>query len=452
MTRGLRLAMKRDGARPAALPAAGWPAEVEEALADEFDKEYGGFGFSAANPRRPKFPEPSNLVFLLDRARREKSDKARAMLVKTLVRMADGGIRDHLGGGFHRYSTDRYWRIPHFEKMLYDNGQLASVYAQAYELTGEASFRQVVEELLAFVLRELTDPSGGFYSALDAETDAEEGRYYVWTREEIERILGPDEQASFGAAYLASDGPNFEGRYALQFTRPLADLAAAAGLSSEVFVQRLQPQRQKLLEYRGKRQRPLTDTKVLTSWNGLMIRGLADAGRILKQPRYTQAAARAADFALTKLRTPKGRLLRTYGQGQAKLNAYLDDYAFLVDGLIALHQATGERRWLDAAGELTDKQIELFWDDERGGFFFTSDDHEQLLARAKDPVDSALPSGNSVSAGNLVYLAGGLKRPQYLERAEKTIRCFGEMLADTPLSAPRMAVALAALRQTQASK
>ena len=214
----------------------------------------------------------------------------------------------------------------------------------------------------------------------------------------------------------------------------------------------MQPLRQKLLDVRGKRDRPLTDTKILTSWNGLMIRGLADSGRILKTPRYTQAAAKAADFALAKLRTPEGRLLRTYGQGQAKLNAYLDDYAFLVEGLIALHRATGEKRWLTAAGELTDKQIELFWDAERGGFFFTSGDHEQLLARSKSPVDSALPSGNAVAAGNLVYLAGALDRPQYLERAERTIRCFSGMLAESPLSAPRMAVALVALRAAQAKK
>jgi uncharacterized protein len=450
VTRGLRLAMQRDGLKPAALPEARWPAEVEAALAEEFDSQYGGFGFSASNPRQPKFPEPSNLVLLLDRARREKSEPARAMLVKTLTMMAEGGIRDHLGGGFHRYSTDRYWRIPHFEKMLYDNAQLASVYAEAYDLTHDATYRRVCEESLDFVLRELTDPAGGFYSALDAETAAREGRYYVWTREEIERSLGPEDAARFAAAYLAGDGPNFEGRYALQFARPLKELAAAAGVAVEDYPRQLLPLRQKLLAVRDKRDRPLTDTKILTSWNGLMIRGLADAGRILKAPRYTQAAAKAADFALATLRTPEGRLLRTYGKGQAKLNAYLDDYAFLVDGLIALHRATGEKRWLVSAGELTDKQIELFWDDQRGGFFFTSDDHEQLLARGKSPVDSALPSGNAVAAGNLAYLAGPLERPQYLERAERTIRCFSRLLEESPLAAPRMAVTLAALRAAQA--
>jgi len=452
VTRGLRLAMQREGLKSAALPEAAWLAEIETALNEEFDQQYGGFGFSAANPRQPKFPEPSNLVFLLDRARRDKSEPAKKMLVKTLTMMAEGGIRDHLGGGFHRYSTDRYWRIPHFEKMLYDNGQLASVYAEAYELTGDVVYRQVCEELLDFVLRELTHSDGGFYSALDAETAAEEGRFYVWTREEIESTLAADEMARFAAAYLANDGPNFEGRYALQFAQPLKELAAAGGVPAEDYTRQLQPQRQKLLAARGKRERPLTDTKILTSWNGLLIRGLADAGRIFKTPRYTQAAAKAADFALSKLRTPEGRLLRTYGQGQAKLNAYLDDYSFLVDGLIALHRATGDKRWLIAAGELTDKQIELFWDAERGGFYYTSGDHEQLLARSKSPVDSALPSGNAVAAGNLVYLAAALERPQYLERAEKTIRCFSGMLAESPLAAPRMAVALAALRAAQAKK
>jgi uncharacterized protein YyaL (SSP411 family) len=324
--------------------------------------------------------------------------------------------------------------------MLYDNAQLASVYSRAYKLTGNAEQRRVVDEMLAFVERELTSPDGAFYSALDAETKASEGDFYVWSLDELKQVLTPEEFVLVGRVFGVAGKPNFEDRYALLLPKPVAELAAAEGLSIDDFWKKLAPVRKKLLDARSKRERPLTDVKILTAWNGLMIRGLADAGRLLEDPRYTERAAKAADFVLGKLRTTNGRLLRTHTGGEAKLNAYLDDYAFLIDGLIALHEATTDPRWLKTADELMKTQLELFWDDEQGGFYFTSDDHEALIARSKDPVDSALPSGNGVSAQNLVYLAKSLDRAEYLERAERTVSAFATLLADSPSSAPRMAL------------
>ncbi len=425
---------------------------VLAALADQFDPDYGGFGYSAVSPQVPKFPQPSNLDFLLDRAGRDRkrqgeedAKRAETMLVASLEKMAAGGIRDHLGGGFHRYSTDRFWAIPHFEKMLYDNAQLASVYAEAYRLTGRESFRRVAEETVEFVLREMIGPHGGFSSAIDADTDGEEGGYYVWRRDELTKLLDGRQFQLLAEVYGIGERGNFEGLNVLLLPRPLEETALARKVTEQRLREQLAPIHAKLMQARDQRRRPLTDTKVLTSWTGLMIRGLADAGRLLEQRRYTDAAEKAAEFVLQKLTTPDGRLRRTFGAGRAQLNAYLDDYAFLVEGLIALHRATGRRPWLEEADRLTAVQIDLFWDAERGGFFFTSSDHEKLIARSKDPTDSALPSGNAVAAGNLVYLARQLDKPAYLERAEKTLRAFAPLMKESPTAMPRMAVSLAAL-------
>jgi len=441
--------------RPAVLVDAVSPQALDDlqaALAEEFDPLHGGFGYSEATAQRPKFPEPANLLFLLDRARRTEDSKARAMLELTLERIARGGIRDHLGGGIHRYSTDRYWHVPHFEKMLYDNGQLATVYAEGYQLTGRPEFKQVAEELITFVLRELTSPAGGFYSALDAETDGEEGRYYVWDRTELRRLLSPAEYELLAEVYGLNAEPNFEhGRHVLLLLQPVTTVAERRQISPAELERQLAPLRAKLLAARDERKRPLTDTKIITGWNALMIRGLADAGRILKRDDYVTAAARAADFVLAKLRRPDGRLLRTYAEktGEAKLNAYLEDYALLVEGLIALHLASGERRWLETADALTATQIELFWDQEAGGFYFTSGDHEELIARSKAPADSAIPSGNSVSVSNLTYLAKALNKPEYLDRAEQTLRALSGLMSRSPTSMPRMAMSLAAVLEAR---
>lgn len=418
-----------------------------QSLADQYDPEYGGFGFTPTNPNRPKFPEPPNLDFLIHRLQSGKlseADTATAtkLLVGTLERMEMGGIRDHLGGGFHRYSVDRFWRIPHFEKMLYDNGQLTSVYAEAYALTGRENFKRVVDEMLAFVGREMTDERGAFVSALDAESEDEEGKFYRWEKAEVEKLLVPAEFKLFAQVYGLNAEPNFDGAYyAPQLSKTPQELAEQTGMSATDLEQALTPIRKQLLAARDQRPRPLTDTKILTSWNGLMIRGFADAGRILRNESYLTAASRAAEFVLAELRTEDGRLERTYGQGKSALNAYLDDYAFLTDGLIALHRATGDEKWLQAAADLTAKQMELFWDEKNGGFYFTSGDHETLLARGRDPVDGVEPAGNSVAASNLVYLGTTLDKPEYLERAKQTVDSAAGLLQQAPGAAPRLCVA-----------
>jgi uncharacterized protein YyaL (SSP411 family) len=423
-------------------------APVQEGLDEQYDPKYGGFGWGP-NPQQPKFPEPSNLVFLIDRMRRDKDPRAKEMLIGTLQGMSLGGIRDHVGDGFHRYSVDRYWEIPHFEKMLYDNGQLASVYAQGYELTGREDFRRVTREICEFLHREMRDERGGFYTAIDADSEGEEGKFYRWEKSEVEAALSPEEFNLFSEVYGLDREPNFEEKYyAPQLSKPLVEIAADRKVTEAELEDQLAPIRRKLFDLRAKRHRPLIDTKVLTADNGLAIGGLADAGRILNEPKYIDAATRAADFILATHRDEAGRLKRTSSEGQARLNAYLNDYAYLIDGLIRLHAATGEPRWLAAADELQQKQIGLFAD-ERGGFYFTSKDHEALLARGKEVVDSAIPSGNSVSADNLIRLAVLLNKPEYLPRASKTILCAATTLQNSPTSCPRMAAAIPALLEAR---
>ena len=422
---------------------------VQEALDEQYDPKYGGFGYGP-NPRQPKFPEPSNLVFLLDRAARSKDERAREMLVGTLAWMQQGGIWDHVGGGFHRYSVDRYWQIPHFEKMLYDNGQLASVYAHGYELTGREDFSRTSRAICKFLLREMLDESGGLYTAIDADSEGEEGKFYRWEKAEVDQALAADEFQLFAAVYGLDREPNFEEKfYVPQLARALADVAAELKLSEVELEARLVPIRKKLYDVRAKRERPITDTKLLAADNGLAIGGLADAGRILKEPRYVAAARRAAEFVLARLRTDDGRLKRTYSAGEARLNAYVNDYAFLADGLLRLHRATGEEKWLAAAGELTEKQIELFGDEKGGGFFFTSSDHEALLARGKEIVDTAVPAGNSVSADNLIRLAVLQNKQEYLPRASKTVLASAALLQTSPSAAPRMAAAIPSLLEAR---
>jgi uncharacterized protein len=422
---------------------------VLPALADQFDEQHGGFGFLEEQPQKPKFPEPSNLVYLLDFVRRHRdsenaerkaeADDAQKMLVATLEKMSLGGIQDHLGGGFHRYSVDRYWRIPHFEKMLYDNGQLASVYAQGYELTQREDFARITRGICDFVLREMTDKTGGFYAAIDADSEHEEGKFYRWEKEEVLKLLSADEAELFNKVYGLTEGPNFEEKYyAPQLARPLSAIAAGMKTTEAELEKKLAPIRAKLLAARSKRVRPLTDTKILTADNGLMIGGLADAGRILKEPKYIAAAEKAAEFVLANLRTKEGRLLRTHSRGQAKLNAYLNDYAYLADGLIRLHRATGDKQWLTIADEITAKQLEFFAD-EGGGFFFTSKDHETL----------ASPAGSSVSALNLLTLARELDKPEYVNHARGTIESVAAILEASPTATPLMATAVPRLLEAK---
>jgi uncharacterized protein len=411
-----------------------------DALKEEFDPVHGGFGNPRKKFRGPKFPIPPNLELVQTEARRTKSEELIKIRDLTLDQMALGGIYDHLGGGFHRYSTERTWTVPHFEKMLYDNAQLVEVYSRAWQATKKPLYRQVVAETLAFVGRELTSPDGAYYSALDADSDDTEGRYYVWTTREIDAVLTDKTDADLVKKVYGLDGaPNFEEKYYIPLLKNVPDAETE---------KRLAAPRRRLFEARAKRVRPFLDTKVLTGWNGQMIAGYAVAGQLLDEPKYTAAAAKAADFILAKLRTKDGRLLRTYGappggRAEAKLNAYLDDYAYLVHGLLCLHDATKEKKWLDAARALTDVMVKYHLDDKNGGFFFTSSDHEKLFARGKDQYDGAQPSGNSVAAHNLVRMWQKTGEERYRGLAEKTFKAFAGSMKENPSGLTTMAEALA---------
>jgi uncharacterized protein YyaL (SSP411 family) len=439
-----------------------WVAQGLAELGQQFDPEFGGFGFSPQNARRPKFPEPVNLVFLLDQhARRARTpaapgtgapgDRTKAgtadpleMVRLTLDRMARGGIRDHLGDGYHRYSTDRHWLVPHFEKMLYDNAQLASAHLLAFAITQDPRWCAEAEATFAFVARSMSAPEGGFYSALDAEINHEEGAYYVWTRAQVQSVLGegPDADA-FAQVYGLTGEPNFEGgRHVLFQPRTLAEQAEALQTTPKELAARLAPLRARLLAAREKRPALLRDDKVLTGWNGLMIAAYADGYRVLQDEDYRRAAEKAAGFLLAKLRAPDGRLLRTYRLGQAKLPAYLEDYAFLAHGLLQLHAATRETRWLSAARALTDRMLADFEDREQGGFFFTAGNQESLLARPKDPIDGVLPSGNSIAVLNLLALHRATGESSYRDHAAKALGAFSATMAQRPFAMPMMLMAL----------
>ena len=432
----------------------GWTDLLTEQLQKSFDTNYGGFT-NMRSPNRPKFPEPSNLFFLIDRIQNhsaETTDESRKMLTKTLDYMARGGIWDHVGGGFHRYSVDRFWHIPHYEKMLYDNGQLATTYAEAYALTKREDYREVVNGICQFVITEMTAPEKAYYSALDADSEGEEGKFYVWTREEIKEALDETEYKLFADAYQIDETPNFEGKfYSPQYADSLLATAKRMEMEPRELDAALVPLRAKLKKIRSKRERPLTDTKILTSWNGMMIRGMADAGRILEKDTYLSSAKSAADFILNNMVAEDGRLYRTYAEGKAKLNAYLNDYAFMIDGLIALHRATSEQKWLDAALELQAQQDRLFWDEKNGGYFFTSVDHEILLARSKIVSDGAQPAGSSVSAVNLIQLSkltqDSKLQAEFKSKSIGTVKSISGILVHSPRVAPRMMIAVRQLTE-----
>jgi len=423
--------------------------ETQQRLAAGFDATHGGFAYVESNPNRPKFPEPANLVFLLERSRRssltkEVREEAKKMLVKTLDSMMAGGIYDHLGGGFHRYSVDRFWRIPHFEKMLYDNGQLAQLYANAFEATGSQEYRWIAEGTCDFVLREITAIDGAFYSSLDADSEGEEGKFYRWDKEELELVTkGTNKFDAFMNVYGLTAIPNFDGKYfAPQPGKPLSQVAKEKNQPLDALVLSLKDAKESLFEIRAKRTRPPTDVKILTSWNGLMIAGLADAGRILKRKDYVDAAVKAADFVLSELKTNDGRLLRSYALGAGKLPGYLDDYAFLVHGLLRLHVATQEERWLEQAVELSRTQMRFFANEESGGFYYTANDQAELIARFQDPVDGVIPSGNSITASNFIYLTRDAKRAEFELPLKRVLLSSFSLLGKNPRGAALMAAQL----------
>ena len=413
-------------------------AKSFEAVVNSFDPDFGGVDFQSKRPDGPKFPTPTKLLFVQEMLKHKPDADTAELLDLTLMQMACGGIRDHLGGGFHRYSVDRKWLVPHFEKMLYDQAQLADVYVNAFVATQKPLYKQVAEEILTFVEREMTSNEGGFYSALDAETNGIEGESYVWEAREIDNILGAA-AADFKEAYHVKDLSDFEHGNVLRLST--GEVEALEGPRAE----RLAVSRQKLLTVRDQRQRPLRDEKTLTSWNGLMMGAFARAGALLNQPDFVRTAERGANFVLANLRDAEGRLLRTHTAGKAKLNAYLDDYAFVIDGLLALHDATDDARWFKAAKELQDDQLKMFRDETGGGFFFTSHHHEELLARTKNCYDGVLPAGNSVSARNLIKLAKLTGEQRYLDEARTIVELFASNLEQAPRSLTVLALAASEL-------
>jgi uncharacterized protein YyaL (SSP411 family) len=363
-----------------------------------YDATNGGFGGA------PKFPPAMTLEFLLRTHARTGNSDALEMVSHTCRKMANGGMYDQLGGGFHRYSTDARWLVPHFEKMLYDNALLSRLYLHYFQVSDELFARETVEGILDYVLREMTHSDGGFYSTQDADSEGHEGKFFVWSMDEIRAALGENEAGLFAAYYDVTEGGNFEGKNIPNVTRPAEEVAGAVGVSEAQLRTSLAESKRKLFELREQRIKPDRDEKILTAWNGLMLASFAEAGAVLNRPDYTNAARRNAEFVLANLKRD-GALLRTWKDGVAKFNAYLEDYAFLVEGLVTLYETTGESRWLKEGLALADRMIEEFWDEEGGGFYFTGKSHENLIVRSKDYFDNATPSGNSVAALGLLRLA-----------------------------------------------
>jgi uncharacterized protein YyaL (SSP411 family) len=411
-------------------------------VSGEFDPQFGGFGFDPKNDKTSKFPQASILELLCHHLRNTNDERTGTMLSLTLHRMNQGGIWDCVGGGFHRYTVDRYWRVPHFEKMLYDNAQLARVYLEAFELTNDRVFRRMAMRTFDFIKSEMTSPEGGFYTALDAESEHEEGRYYVWTKDEVRALLSPPVFEIFAKVQMRGE-PNFsDNRYVLQLGNSLRAVAEEHEINEGDLAGLLEQAAAKLLMARSRRPRPLLNTNVLTDWNGLMIGALADGYRILGTEAYLTSAVQAANLLLEKSRTNDGRLLHVYAAGSAKIPGYLDDYAFFLNGLLALHQATNDERWLVAARSIADTMNELFWDESRGGYFQTDRERAVVLSRLKPMYDMAVPSGNSVAALALVKLARATGDSSYADRAGQTIAAFAASLAQSPGRWPLMVRAL----------
>ena len=399
------------------------------------DDRFGGFG------QAPKFPQPMNLEVLLRHHRRTGDRGALAAVETTLRRMADGGIYDHLGGGFARYSVDAYWLVPHFEKMLYDNALLSRIYLEAHQATGDPFYRRVAEETLDYLLRDMTSPEGGFYSAEDADSEGVEGKFYVWTPGEIEEALGPEDARLVLRYWDVTERGNFEGKNILNVPRPHEVVADEFGLPPGELWDRIVGIRSKLFAVREGRVRPGRDDKVLAAWNGLALHSFALAARVTGREDYLEAARKNAAFLLENMKE-NGRLHRSHKDGRARFNGYLEDYAMVADGLVALYEATFEARWLAEADNLCDAMNELFWDEERRSFYDTPADHEELVTRPRDVYDNATPSGNSVAVEVLLRLALLLDRNDYRERAEEVLEEMGGGMEKAPGAFGRLLAAL----------
>jgi uncharacterized protein YyaL (SSP411 family) len=405
-------------------------------LAAEFDVQYGGFG------NAPKFPNTMSLEFLLrvhlhrlknEISARDAQQKYSELEIveSSLQHMANGGIYDHLGGGFHRYSVDAQWLVPHFEKMLYDNALLSRLYLHAYLVTGNPFYERIVRETLDYVLREMTSPEGGFYSTQDADSEGEEGKFFLWTPAEIEKALLPEDAVMFMRYYGVTKHGNFEGKNILHVEHDAQKVADVAQVSLPELQESLKRSRALLFKVREQRVKPGRDEKILTAWNGLMLRSFAEAARYLDRPDYQQVAVNNANFLLQHLRKD-GRLLRTYKDGRAHLNGYLEDYTFLADGLLALYEASFDPNWFALARKLMDEAISLFADEQHGGFFDTGKDHETLVSRPKDIMDNATPAGNSVAADVLLRLAAFTGDETYRKRADDYLQPLAEMIVQRP--------------------
>jgi len=402
-----------------------------------FDLSWGGFG------RAPKFPTPHNLTFLLRWHKRSGNSMALGMVGKTLDAMRSGGIFDQVGFGFHRYSVDERWLVPHFEKMLYDQASLAMAYTEAYQATGKIKFAEVAREILTYVLRDMTAPHGGFYSAEDADSEGKEGLFYLWTPREVKEHLGSGLGDLFCRVFDITDAGNFEeGRSIPHVPVTLETFARKEGMDLKGLEAALEDARSRLFAVRKKRVHPLKDDKVLTSWNGLMIAALAKAYQVFGDQVYAAAARRAAAFILKNLKTAEGRLLRRYRQGNAAYPGYLDDYAFMVWGLIELYEATFEVSYLQEAIALNEAMIEIFWDEQGGGLYFTGKGNERLITRSKEIYDGALPSGNSVAASNFLRLSRITGNTDLERRAEELTRAFSGQVTERPMGCTQLMVAL----------
>jgi uncharacterized protein YyaL (SSP411 family) len=402
-------------------------------LAEEFDDMHGGFGGA------PKFPYTMSLELLL-RIHLHKqvgemsdgqSNNELAMVEQTLQAMAHGGIYDQLGGGFHRYSVDAQWQIPHFEKMLYDNALLSRLYLHTYLITGKPFYQQIVRETLDYIMREMTAPEGGFYSTQDADSEGVEGKYFTWSLAEIQQALPERDTHLFALAYGVSSHGNFEGKNILHVARDVQQIARDEQLSVDKVEASLQKSRSILFQLREQRVKPGRDEKILTSWNGLMLRSFAEAARYLGRSDYLQVAVHNATFLLQMLRKD-GRLMRTYKDGQARLNGYLEDYVFLADGLLALYEASFETRWFVEARALMEQAIALFADEQQGGFYDTGTDHETLISRPRESMDNATPAGNSVAVEVLLRLWAFTGEQSYRQRADDYLRPLADVMVQHP--------------------
>jgi len=413
-------------------------------LAENFDEDNGGFGYA------PKFPSTHNLSFLLRYWKRTRYDRAMQMVEKTLRAMRLGGIYDHLDSGFHRYATDSKWLVPHFEKMLYDQAMLVTAYAEAYQATGREEYKQTAREVIGYVLHNLNDPNGGFYSAEDADSEGKEGKFYLWTEEEIREALSQDEAELVKKVFGIEEEGNFvetttgkkTGKNILYMRKPLAETASDLHLSPEELQKLVDDSRQKLLAVRQNRVHPSRDDKVLTDWNGLMIAALAKASQVFGEPEFAAAAKKAADFIIGQMCDAEGRLVHRYREGESGIAGFLDDYAFFIWGLIELYEAVFEAKYLRYAIDLADKMLGHFWDEENGGFYQTADYSEKALIRSKEIYDGAYPSGNSVAALDLICLARMTGETRLEEKTAQLMHAFSIEVSRNPSAYTQLMIAL----------